>query len=74
MHAKGLALLGYNNNNPCGGGIWENMGRGVMGAIMELMNKFLRNQSIIELMAKFLNKLTMGPCNLKRGGTDQPSK
>ena len=58
------------------------MGRGVMGAIMELMDKFL-NQSTIELMDKFLNKLTigpqakeedLGPCNLKRGGTDQPSK
>ena len=44
-----------------------------MGAIMELMDKFLKNQSIIELMDKFLNKLTMGPCNLKRGGTNQPS-
>ena len=37
------------------------MGRGVMGAIMELMDKFLKNQSIIELMDKFLNKLTIGP-------------
>ena len=45
-----------------------------MGAIMELMDKFLKKQSIIELMDKFLKKLTMGPCNLKRGGTDQPSK
>ena len=54
-----------------------------MGAIMELMDKFLKKQSIIELMDKFLNKLTigpqakeedLGPCNLKRGGTDQPSK
>ena len=44
-----------------------------MGAIMELIDKFLKKQSIIELMDKFLNKLTMGPCNLKRGGTNQPS-
>ena len=51
-------------------GEWEAYGEKVMGATMELMNKFLRNQSIIEFLAKFLNKLTMGPCNLKRGGTD----
>ena len=54
------------------------MGRRVMGAIMELMDKFL-NQSTIALMDKFLDKLTigpqakeedLGPCNLKRGWTD----
>ena len=58
------------------------MGRGVMGAIMELMDKLL-NQSTIEPMDKLLNKLTigpqakeedMGPCNLKRVGTNQPSE
>ena len=81
MHAKELALLGTTTT------LVRGFGRirleRVMGAIMELMDKFLRNQSIIELMDKFLNKLTIGPqakeedlglCNLKRGGTDQPSK
>ena len=46
---------------------------------MELMDKF-SNQSTIELMDKFLDKLInkgpqareedLGPCNLKRGGTN----
>ena len=72
MHAKELALLGTTTT------LVRGFGRirleRVMGAFMELIDKFLKKQSIIELMDKFLNKLTMGPCNLKRGGTNQPSK
>ena len=50
---------------------------------MELMDKFL-NQSTIEPIDKFLDKLTkkgpqakeedLGPCNLKRGGTNLISR
>ena len=65
MHTKRINPTGLQQQQQPGEqqplrGNWEHMGRGVMGATMEFMDKLL-NKSTIELIDKFLDKLTTGP-------------